>query len=111
MLQDGNVEIICLSSLAKVFADGELNALPWNKGSMLCNEVYSFQIAYRWNYDNARPMDSVAVHINSELSDWIMVRKVELSPSDFPIYADHDDNILRSTPGLFPDLLRPVDQY
>ena len=47
------------------------------------------------------------------------VRSVELIPSDLPCYDNVDDNYLRKTPGLFPDLLKPasrqviplVDQY
>ena len=37
------------------------------------------------------------------------LRKVELIPSDFPCYADADDNYLSKEPGLFPDLLEPAE--
>ena len=54
-------------------------------------------------------LKGVEVSVNSELSPWITVRKVGLVPSEMPCYADHDDNILRSTPGLYPDPLMPLD--
>ncbi|MDD4681287.1 MAG: hypothetical protein PHP79_10490, partial [Clostridia bacterium] len=41
------LETRLISSLEKVFLDEELYASVWDKGSMLNNEVYSFQIAYR----------------------------------------------------------------
>jgi len=36
------------------------------------------------------------------------LRSVELVPSDFPCYEQVDDNYLTTTPGLFPDVLRPL---
>ena len=107
MLQNNSLETRLLSSLVKVFADEELKAKSWTKGYMLSNEVYSFQVAYRWQGPMVK---NINVRIDSELSPWITVRKVELLPSEMPCYWDHDDNILRSTPGLYPDLLRPIDE-
>lgn len=107
MLQNNSLETRLLSSLVKVFADEELKAKSWTKGYMLSNEVYSFQVAYRWQGPMVK---NINVRIDSELSPWITVRKVELVPSEMPCYWDHDDNILRSTPGLYPDLLRPIDE-
>jgi hypothetical protein len=39
------LQVKLLSSLSKVFADEEPNENSWEKGSMLSNEVYSFQAA------------------------------------------------------------------
>ncbi|PNT94194.1 hypothetical protein CDQ83_12155 [Clostridium thermosuccinogenes] len=101
------LQIKLLSSLTKVFADEELMAEPWCRGSMLSNEVYSFQVAYRWS---GPMMKQVQVKVVSELAPWISVRSVGLVPSEMPCYADHDDYILRSTPGLYPDPLMPLDE-
>jgi len=100
-----NLEVKVLSSLEKVFSDEELKATEWKKGSMLLNEVYSFQVAYKWN---AFIIKGVKVEVDSELSPWITIRKVGLVPSEMPCYANHDDNILRSVPGLYPDPLIPL---
>lgn len=105
-MANNNLKIKVLSSLEKVFADQDLNAEEWSKGSMFLNEVYSFQVAYCYN----SPMiKNVKISVCSEISQFITIRKVGLVPSEMPAYADHDDNILRSTPGLYPDPLIPLD--
>jgi hypothetical protein len=48
LLENGVFETRVLSSLAKVFADEDLKSAQWSTGSMLQNEVYSFQAAYNW---------------------------------------------------------------
>jgi len=95
-----------ISSLEKVFADEELKAAEWSTGSTLSNEVYSFQVAYNWNN---LTLKNVQVKVVSDLSQWITIRKVDLVASEMPCYENHDDNILRNTPGLYPDILSIID--
>lgn len=95
-----------ISSLVKVFADEELEIEAYEKGSALQNEVYSFQIAYR---HSGWVMKNINVKIESELASSIKLRTVGLTPSEFPMYPDHDDNVLRTTPGLYPDPLYEID--
>jgi hypothetical protein len=106
MTEKNMLEIRLLSSLEKVFADEDLKAYQWDNGSMLSNEVYSFQIAYNFN---DKRLNNVKVEIDSDLAPWINIRKVGLIPSEMPCYADHDENILKSTPGLYPDSLVQLD--
>ena len=94
----------CLSSLTKVFATQELNEKAVTKGSALLNETYSFQVAYK----SSTLLKNIRVRINSALQENITVRSVGLVPSELPCYHDHDDLILKSTPGLYPD---PLYQY
>jgi hypothetical protein len=101
------LELKLLSSLEKVFSDEDLKAQQLCSGSMLLNEVYSFQVAYNYNC-NGRKLNNVQVKVNSELEPWIMIRNVGLIPSELPCYPDHDENILRSAPGLYPDALFPI---
>ncbi len=96
----------CLSSLAKVFADEEIVDSVFNKASALLNETYSFQVAYRVN---DKQVENLTIRIESDLQDLITSRAVGLAPSQFPIYADHDEHVLRTTPGLFPDPLLPLE--
>ncbi|MBD2867004.1 glycoside hydrolase domain-containing protein [Paenibacillus arenilitoris] len=96
-------ETRCLSSLTKVFADEELQDKAFNQGSALLDETFSFQIAFR----SSRVMRPVRVAVKSDLSR-ITVRTVGLVPSEFPCYPDHDEHIVRRTPGLYPDPLFPV---
>lgn len=91
-----------LSSLAKVFADEYPAYQEIHKVSAMKNETVSFQIAYYC--DNAQV---VSIKIESPLEKYIHLYSVELVPSEMPVYADHDVNVLRTMPGLFPDLLKP----
>ncbi|GIO32598.1 MULTISPECIES: DUF4091 domain-containing protein [Paenibacillus] len=94
-----------LHSLEKVFPDEELQAAPGKaKGAALLNEVFSYQVAYR----SQHLIPAVKVKAESELGDLVTLRSVGLVPSELPIYSDHDDDVLRSTPGLYPDPLLPL---
>ena len=101
------IETRCVSSLAKVFADEEIVDPIFNKASALLNETYSFQVAYKVK---EKEFESLKVIIESDLKDIVNSRAVGLVPSEFPIYDDHDEHILRSTPGLYPDPLYPLDK-
>ncbi|WP_199614087.1 DUF4091 domain-containing protein [Paenibacillus alkalitolerans] len=105
MAEEAFLETRCLSSLSKVFPDEELKDAPFNKFSALRNETFSFQVAFRSN----AIMKQLRVRIESDLTDLITVRTVGLVPSEMPIYSGHDENILRSAPGLYPDPLYPID--
>lgn len=100
------VDTTTLSSLAKVFPDEELKDAAYLKGSALLNESYSFQVAYR----SAQLWKGVSVSVKSELAPYITLYEVGLAPSELPNHADHDENILRTTPGLYPDPLYPLPQ-
>lgn len=93
-----------VSSLAKVFPDEELIELEAKQGSALLNETFSFQVAYRTD----GLLKGIHVRVESALSKWISVRRVGVAPSELPVFPDHDEHVLRSTPGLYPDPLYPV---
>lgn len=103
---ENKFEVRLLSSLEKVFADEELTAAQWNKGSMLSNEVYAFQAAYHWNGSLLKKLE---ISVDSELNPWISLRTVGLVPCELPCYHDHDDIIIRTAPGLYPDTLIPLE--
>ncbi|WP_329602299.1 DUF4091 domain-containing protein [Blautia liquoris] len=95
-----------MSSLEKIFPDEEPVAKPeCTNLSGLKKETVSFQIAY---YGNVNSKEYVHLEIDSDIKDWIRVRTVELVPSALPCNAVYDDNYLRTTPGMFPDLLRDL---
>ena len=101
-----NFKTRVISSLVKVFADEELTESAYQKGSALQNEVYSFQVAYRSDV----LLKNLKVSVDSDLASVINVRTVGLVPSEFPVYHDYDDNVLRTTPGLYPDPLYELDE-
>lgn len=93
-----------VSSMEKVFPEKELNAEEWKAGEALLGERLNFQLAYFWEGD---PLWAEA-ETESELKG-VSVRLVELEPAQYVCPADRDDNYLKTLPGLFPDILQPVD--
>ena len=106
-MNENVIEMKLLSSLEKVFADEEPADSFFKSGTMLSNEIYSFQVAYCWQGNHVQ---DAWVHIHSEFELALKIRKVDLVPSEMPCYADHDTFVLRSNPGLYPDLLTPLEQ-
>ena len=104
MADKGGFEVRALSSLSKVFADDELRDEPFRGTSCLRGEVFSFQVAFR----AASLIKGISVEVESELEKWIETRSVGLSPAEM-IGVGFDDNVLRTTPGLYPDPLYPID--
>lgn len=94
-----------VSSLVKVFPDEELRAQEFQEGTALLNEKFSFQVAYR---KRGRILKNIQVNLESELENIITIRKTGLSPAEYIIQHDHDENVLRTTPGLYPDPLYPL---
>lgn len=103
--QNIKVKTRVISSLEKVFPDEELKSEVFSKASAFNNEIYSFQVAFT---TSGPLIKDVELKIKGDISQNVEVRLVGLVPSEFPIYHDHDDNILRNTPGLYPDPLYPL---
>lgn len=103
---DAPFETRCLHSLEKVFADEPLGAVPRARGSALKGETYAFQVAYR----APRLTKQIAVSAQSAFGDRVSIRSVGLSPAELASQYDHDDYILRATPGLYPDPLYPIQE-
>ena len=95
-----------ISSLEKVFADEGLDFPACNAHSMLRNEVYSFQLACR----STEKLRNVQVKVSSPLESHLSIYQVGLIPVELPLNKDWDRNVLRTTPGLYPDLLEPVTE-
>lgn len=107
------LETRVISSLEKVFMDEELTAPVWDKGSMLNNEVYSFQVAYRIRPDAKE--DNIKCSLDIKTDDKIaadlLLRQVISINSDLPCREHHDEYLLRTEPGLYPDLLNPLADF
>ncbi|MBQ5389650.1 MAG: hypothetical protein IIU58_01955, partial [Clostridia bacterium] len=83
--------------------------------TMLKNERYTFQLAVQDDEPGAAGRIILYAEVDSPLKNYVSLCKVESIPVRFPVYRnlseDHYDNFLRITPGLYPDLLRPYDEY
>jgi len=105
MARSSDFEIRALSSLSKVFADVELKDAPCHRASCLLGEVFSFQVAYR----SVSLIKGIEVEVESELKRYIEVRSVGLTPAEL-VGVAFDDDVLRTTPGLYPDPLYPIEE-
>ena len=94
-----------LSSLEKCFLDESLDKFTEIKEEKIFkNQKYSFQIAFETPSDKVY---FVKAETESQLNEYLSVKEVKNIPSDMPVFAHSDDQILRREAGLYPDLLRP----
>ncbi len=99
-------EFMPCSSLVKVFPDQRPEQTEaYTHANMLCNEVFSYQIAYRWDGEQ-RP--TLAIPRVKTTLPGVTVRQVGLVPCDLPTYSHTDDNYLNYQPHLNPDPLFAV---
>ncbi len=105
-----------VSSQEKIFADDRIEQYATlEKISVLQGERLSLQFLSTY-----RPTKDTAVHyrvariplqMQGDLAPYATLRDVRQVPVTLPCYPDsRDDNFLRTTPGLYPDLLTPL-QY
>lgn len=93
-----------ISSLSKVYLDGNCEFYEINTAKALKGERFSYQIAYK-----SESRFTSRIEVESELKDAITVRAVGNVASELPCYPDKKDFCERSEPGLFPDVLYNVD--
>ena len=93
-----------VSSLQRVFLDGRCDLTEHNCDSVLKGERYSYQIAYK-----SSEKFFAEIVIDSPLSQFITVRSVGNVPSELPIYESDCEFCERIEPGLFPDVLFPIE--
>lgn len=100
-----------VSSQQKAFLDENINSYPrLEKLSVLRGEKLSFQLLYvdeGEEYLPVRPYCSL--EIKGDLVKFATVRDVRNVPVDRPIHPQKfDSNYLRTTPGIYPDILTPL---
>ena len=99
-----DIRLKLLSSLQKVFLDAEpLENPAEGRLTGLLNETISFQAAWR-NLD-AEVRTMIRLEVRSPIARFVRVRQVKHVPVRFAAFPDADENYLRKTPGLYPDLL------
>lgn len=97
-------ELITLSSLVKVFSDEKPTAKQVNRISVLNNEKASFQLAV------CADSDCIAnVELTGDIAKDIHLYYVEEIFSRTPASTLQDDYTLRRKAGMFPELLRKLD--
>ncbi|MBQ3257473.1 MAG: DUF4091 domain-containing protein [Oscillospiraceae bacterium] len=100
-----------ISSMNKCFMDESIH----DKKQITCakalrGEEFAFEIAYADpDLISCAKCDRYFLSVQSPLAEHITVRRIEQVPVRFPCFDGADDYYLRKTPGLYPDLLGPVD--
>lgn len=105
------ITVKTISALEKCFFDEDINSKPeYKKGSVLKNDRLSYQICFTSDTEIPGGKMVCNAEVVSELSDHITVSTVHNVPSLMPVFREcNDDNYLRKEPGLFPDLLIPLN--
>lgn len=100
------IEFKLVSSLEKVFPDegpkGKINALQG-----LLNERVSFQASWR---DTDISVCYCSLKVVSPISEYIKAYHVLGVPVVYPCPQDADDDYLRKTPGVYPDILAEIEK-
>lgn len=97
------MELLCLSSLEKVFFYGPTSKKEKVNGSALINEKYSIQFAFYGS-------EELTYKVNSTNMSELSVFYVKQIPSMTPIKEKKDSHFLNGVPGFFPDLLQPIKE-
>lgn len=99
-----------IPSHEKCFWDEKFDEKPaLTRGSVLGGEEFYYEIAYTSDNPADSPKATLSLIVDSPLADLVSVQTVEQVPVRVPCYLNaKDDNYLRTTPGLYPDLLRPM---
>ena len=99
-----------VDSLEKVLPDRE--PARWEGAALrgLAGETLSLQVAYGCENDDLGESEhSFRLHIDRPENIAVTVRRVELVPCAYPCHGTWDDDYLDTRPGLYPDLLRPME--
>jgi hypothetical protein len=97
------VDLRLVSPMEKVFLDGDPRG-GYGAASALKGETASFQAAWRVQEPQGRYYGKLRVTGDVPLR----VRCVRSVPVAFPTMPDADDDYLRKTPGLYPDVLDEI---
>lgn len=105
------VKIRTISALEKCFFDDSIDEKAvYTNGTALTGERFSYQIALLLDETPMGGKQVVHYKLESDLQDQIRIARVDNVPSMMPSYPEHDENYLRTEPGLYPDLLRPLSE-
>lgn len=99
-----------VSSLEKCFLDEDIQAFAdLNRISMLKNERLSFQLLHTADGGEIAFRTLCQLTVEGDLAPYITARTVDQVPVVMPEFEGYADaNYLRHTPGLYPDVLRPL---
>jgi len=100
-----------ISSLEKCFLDEDIETKSeYRSASMLKNEVFHFGVCYQLKSDRVHGKGYYKMSLSSPIAKYIRFYRVNHVPVQMPAYKEHiDSDYLRTSPGLYPDLLTPIE--
>lgn len=103
------MDIKLISSLENCFLDECIKTKKeYKNASCFKNELFHFAVAFQG--DATQEKIYVNFSVESEISKYIKAWRLEYVPVQFAAYPWCDDNYLRKTPGLYPDILQPLEE-
>lgn len=110
MLMKVNFNTKLVSGLEKVFPDKEPQGLPFGaKLSLLKDDIAICQLAVYVDTEVNLARFDAQLEVESPIADLVSVRKVDLVPVRLAAIDPSDGDYLSDQPGLYPDLLRPME--
>lgn len=103
-----------ISSLSRVFTDSKIDDLsPLTKISALKGERFSFQLVHQRFMEDGENIyayrELFTPKFSGDLAKYVTVREVKNVGVELPLIpGNSDENFERTTPGLYPDVLRPL---
>ncbi len=103
-----------ISSLSRVFVDSSIdNFAPIEKLSVLKGERVSFQLVHQRVMEEGENMyhyrELFTPKVSGDLAKYVTLREVKNVGVELPIVPGNSDEYFeRTTPGLYPDVLRPL---
>ena len=100
-----------VSSQIKAFIDDSIDSFtPLSKISSLLGERLSFQLLYLDEGESSLPLRPIcSLKVEGDLAPFVTIRDVRNLPVEHPINPEkYDSQYLRTTPGLYPDILTPL---
>jgi len=102
-----DIKFYQVSSLEKVYLDYTFPETEYTSMSAMRNERVSYQIAYSGIEWFVRR--DMKITVDSQLKPYITVRRVGNVPTERPLRREGDEHYERYTPGMYPDVLYPIE--
>lgn len=103
-----------ISSLYKIRSVSDLPEQELSRQTVLRGEHFSYQIILRADCNvfcrfSARAFGPDGAE-NEALTAALRLYRLRPAAMDYPVYPDHDEDILTDEPGLMPDILEPLEE-
>ena len=102
-----------IAETEKCFLDERIETKKdYTEASMLLGERFSFQLCWQFAEKDKNEQRTIGyLKTESPVSDWVSVQRIDHVPVRMTTNPGvTDENYLRREPGIFPDLLRPMNE-